>query len=132
MTIVRATVSVENMEGFDASLREVMLAVDANLSEVATLVETSAQTTAAFIDRTGNLRKSIAKQKSKFSDGGYIVKASGGNKKKGFHAHLVEFGHNQVPPGNLPGGRVPPHPFLRPALEEGYRHAITLFRSGNK
>lgn len=130
MGIVKANVSIRNMDGFDAQLAEVIEAIDANLSEVATVVETSAKTTSAFIDRTGNLRDSIAKKKSKFPDGGYIVKASGGNRKKGYHAHLVEFGHIQIPPGTI--GRVPAHPFMRPALEFGIRHAIVLFRSAIK
>jgi len=129
MSLSRVNVSLVNMEGFDAQLAEVMKAVDANLDEVAGVVETSAKTTTAFIDRTGNLRKSIKKLKSKFIDGGYIVKASGQNRDKGYHAHLVEFGHNQIPPGNLPGGRVAARPFLRPAVEVGYRHAISIFRS---
>ena len=128
MGIVKCNVSLQNMDGFDAQIVEVIEAIDANLNIVADVVEQNAKTTSAFIDKTGNLRDSIQKKKSKFPDGGHIVKASGGNKKKGYHAHLVEFGHIQIPPGKLEGGRVPAHPFLRPALEDGIRLAVALFR----
>lgn len=126
--MIKAKVSVENMDGFDHQLEEVIKAIDGNLNAVATLVEQDAKTTSAFIDRTGNLRDSIKKRKSKFEDGGYIVVASGRGKDKGYHASLVEFGHVLIAWGEPTGKRVAPRPFLRPALEVGIRKAMELFK----
>ena len=126
--MIKGRVSLKNIEGFDGQLAEIIRAVDANLNEVADIVHREAKASAGFADKTGNLRASIRKRKSKFENGGYIVQASGKGKDKGYHAHLVEFGHVQIPPGNLPGRRVPAHPFMRPALEVGLSKALTLFR----
>jgi len=127
--------SVNDLEaGLMAQLSEVMDAIDINLSEVASVVFEDAKQTAAFIDKTGNLRASIAKRKSKFINGGYIIKASGrgkgskGEAGKGFHAHLIEFGHVKVLWGKRTGERVAPRPFMRPALTKGWTHALQLFR----
>jgi len=109
--------------------------IDSLLKEVAQVVRDDAKQTAAFIDKTGNLRKSIGMRRSKFIDGGYIVKASGRNRDtdseggKGFHAWLVEFGHVKVLWGRRTGGRVAPRPFMRPALEKGISHAATKISS---
>ena len=129
--MIQAHISIDNLdEGFQTSMNEVLDAIDGNGKEIAEFVTAEAQHTSAFIDRTGNLRKSIRMRKSKFENGGYIVMASGGiGRGKGYHAHLVEFGHNQVPPGNLKGGRVAARPFMRPALDKGIRVAVELFRS---
>lgn len=132
---ITSKVSISDLDaGLDAQLAEVMDAVDANLEEVAKVVRDDAKHTAGFIDKTGNLRKSIGMRKSKFPEGGYIVKASGRNRDtdsegaKGFHAHLVEFGHVMVAWGKRTGKRVPAHPFMRPALMKGWAHALKLFR----
>jgi len=118
--MLQAKVDIRNLqEGFDAQLLEVIQAVDANLEETADLVYSEAKSSSAFSDKTGNLRKSLKKKKSKFKDGGYIVFS------KAPHAHLVEYGHAVAGTGK----RVPPHPFLRPALEKGIRMAISLFRN---
>jgi len=135
--MIKAEISLTNMDGFDAQLAEVVVAVEANLKEVASLVYSEAKGTAAFADKTGNLRKSIRLQKSKYIDGGYIVRASGrnlggGDGDKGYHAHLIEFGHSMWAWGNRTGKRVDAHPFMRPAKEKGIRKAIDLFRSGKK
>ena len=122
MVIGVGTVTVENLDsGLFEQLKQNKEALDGFLSEVATHVRDDAKNTAAFIDRTGNLRKSIRKKKSKFIDGGYIVSATGRNRTgdKGYHAHLVEFGHVKVLWGRRTKGRVPPHPFIRPALDKG-------------
>ena len=128
--MLKAEVVLNDIEGlFDAKFIEVVEAVNANLKETAELVCNEAKSTAGFIDRTGNLRKSIKLRKSKFEDGGYIVIATGKNKEKGYHAHLVEYGHVQISPsGKQIGKRVPPHPFMRPALEKGIVKAVALFR----
>ena len=126
--MIKAGIELRDIEGFDAQFEEVYDAVNANLEQVADFVLAEAQRSTEFIDRSGSLRKSIKKRPSKYKDGGFIVFAKGGNKKKGYHAHLVEFGHVQIPPGDLPGKRVPPHPFLRPALAKSIGLALTLFR----
>lgn len=115
MVVGVGSVTVESLEvGFDRQLVENEKVIDAFLSEVASFIYDDAKKTAEFIDRTENLRKSIGKRKSKFIRGGYIVKATGKNKGKGYHAHLVEFGH--VKPN---GGRVAACPFMRNALDRG-------------
>ena len=123
MTVAKAYVSISEIDGIDAAVNEIVQALDGQLEDVAGLVEQEAQGTAAFVDKTGKLRKTIKKLKSKFDKGGWIVKASGP------HAHLVEYGHFAIPPGKLEGGRVPPHPFLRPALEKGIAFAVAKFRN---
>ena len=131
--MIKARVSLEDMEGFDAQYDEVVDAITANLSEVADVVLAAAKTSTAFRDKTGNLRMSIRKRKSRFENGGFIIMARGSNKTgdKGYHAHLVEFGHVMIDhKGRVTKlGRVPAHPFMRPAKEQGIRKAIELFRS---
>lgn len=122
MAMMSASVSVKNIEGLDLQFADVMKAIDQNLEETADIVEREAQTTAAFQDKAGKLRKAIKKKKSKFADGGYIVQA------RAPHAHLVEFGHVKFLWGRPTGERVPPHPYLRPALEKGIRFAVAKFR----
>lgn len=120
--MIKVDVHVENIEGFDVQFREVIDAVNANLEQVAEYVFNDAKNTSEFIDRTKKLRKSIKLRKSKYQDGGWIIVA----KNPGW---LVEYGHIQIPPGDLPGRRVPPHPFMRPAKEKGIRYAVALLRS---
>jgi hypothetical protein len=126
MPMMSAHVRVTDLDGLDASLSEIMDAVDQNLEETARFVEQEARVSAAFQDKTGKLRKSIKLKKSKFEDGGWIVQA------RAPHAHLVEFGHVKWLWGRPTGDRVPPHPFLRPALEKGIRHAVAKFKGGVK
>ena len=123
MVVAVGKVSVEMAEqDFISQLQGNQEAVDAFLKSVATEVRDNAKATADFIDRTGNLRRSIGMRKSKYVNGGYIVKASGRNRMegaegaKGFHAWLVEFGHIKVLWGKRTGGRVGPRPFMRNAL----------------
>ena len=70
-----------------------------------------------FKDLSGRLRKSIKRKKSKFDDGGYIVKAGGPG---AMQAWLIEHGH---------GGPRPaaPHPFLKPALDKNINFAREKF-----
>jgi len=126
MGMLSAQVSVREIAGLDAAISEVMDAMDANLKDVAEYVEREAQTTLAYKNKTGDLRKKTKLKVSKFEDGGYIVVA------RQPHAHLVEYGHVAIPPGKLPGGRVPPHPFMRPALEKGIAYAVAKFRQQQK
>ena len=123
MAMMSASVSVKNIEGLDLQFADVMKAIDQNLEETADIVEREAQTTAAFQDKTGKLRKAIKKKKSKFADGGWIVVA------RAPHAHLVEYGHVKILWGRPTAERVPPHPFLRPALEKGVRFAAAKFKA---
>jgi len=112
-----ASVALSDIDsGFADQLKGNKDAIDNTLNKTASFVAQHAKSTSAFIDKTGNLRKSIKKKKSKYPDGGYIVSATGksGDGQKGYHAHLVEYGHVA-----RDGGRVPPHAFMRPALEVG-------------
>ena len=121
--MISANVSLKNMDGFDAQLGEVMAAVDANLEQVAGIVLAAAKSSSAFRDKTGTLRGRISKKKSKFENGGYVVEA------RAPHAHLIEYGHVMIAWGHVTHKRVPAHPFMRPAKEQGLRRAIELFRS---
>ena len=86
-------------------IREIMGEADKDLAEVAAAVERDARASTAFKDKTGMLRKNIRRKKSKYKDGGWIVKANAP------HAHLIEFGHGGINP-------APAHPFLRPARDK--------------
>lgn len=89
-------------------LKRISEEMDKDASAIADEVHKNAKSTTAFKDKTGNLRGSIRKLKSKFKNGGYIVIADGSDENRGYHAHLVEFGHGGKHP-------APAHPFLRPA-----------------
>ena len=71
-----------------------------------------------FKDITGRLRRSIKTRKSKFMDGGYMVRAGG---KGAMQAWLVEHGHGGPAP-------APPHPYLRPALDRNIAFARMKLR----
>ena len=136
--MIRANAKID-ANVFDAVFSAIAADVDAGLSEVASVVLDEAKASSDFIDRTGNLRKSIRKRKSRFENGGYIVFARGANNKdsesessKGYHAHLVEFGHVLVAWGRVTGKRVLPHPFLRNARTKGFQRAMEIFRSGKR
>lgn len=122
--MIKASVELEDIDGLlDVQLAEVVAAIEYNLKEIAEDIRDNAKATSDFVDKTGCLRKSIKMKKSKFEDGGFIVYS------KTPHTHLIEYGHVALPPGDLPGHRVPPHPFLRNSRDKGIRKAIELFRS---
>lgn len=50
--------------------------------------------------------------------GGVLVMLVGPQYPAGAHAHLVEYGHAAVLWGEKTSGRVPPKPFMRPAITE--------------
>ena len=120
--MIQGRVSRVALADLDAALDEILAAVDADLSGIADYVEAEAKTTARFADKTGNLRKTIKKRKSKFPEGGYIVVATAP------HAHLVEFGHAMWVKGVYVKDHVKPRRFLRQAKEKGWREAIRRFR----
>ena len=122
--MIQGRVSRVALADLDAALDEILVAVDADLSGIADYVEAEAKTTARFADKTGNLRKTIKKRKSKFPEGGYIVVATAP------HAHLVEFGHAMWVDGVYVKDHVKPRRFLRQAKEKGWREAIRRFRGG--
>ncbi len=132
---MRMSASV-HIDGFDTALANVVddavKVIDKHLSDTADFVKNDAKATSVFADKSGNLRKSIKKRKSKFVNGGYIVVASGRNTKgeKGNHAHLIEYGHVKVLWGKETGERVPPYPFMRPAAEKG--NAFLAAKIGSK
>jgi len=128
-----ATVTVGDLdEAMREAIAQVKGGVDNLLSETATFIRDDAQRTSDFIDRSGNLRKSIRKRKSKFIDGGYIVSASGRNRsdEKGFHAWLVEFGHVKVLLGRRTSDRVKARPFMRKAKAKGLAHIMSKVVNG--
>ena len=119
MNITAKITTSQMYEGLEEQLLQRMELIDDALSDAADIVHREAKTTSAFQDKTGNLRKSIKKRKSKFEDGGYIVYTARGTKGSGNHAHLIEFGHVMVAWGKRTGKRVAPRPVFRPALEKG-------------
>ena len=106
-----------NTKDFDQKLAEYL---DENSEQIAKNIAQEAKATTAFIDRTGELRKSIKVKKSKFEDGGYIVRAGG---RKAKQAWLIE--HGRSPGDNYPG--APAKPFLKPALDNNINEAKRLF-----
>lgn len=92
--------------------------VTENLESLAGEIEDEARATHFPTSKTGALKKSISTQKSRYENGGYIVKATAP------HAHLVEFGHLLVLPGGIVAGHVPAHPFLHNARNRVLRRAI--------
>ena len=120
--MIQGRVSRVALADINAALDEILAAVDADLSGIADYVEAEAKTTARFVDRSGNLRKTIKKRKSKVPEGGYIVVATAP------HAHLVEFGHAMWVKGVYVKDHVKPRRFLRQAKEKGWREAIRRFR----
>jgi len=119
--MIKANVRID-WSGMDDQLDAVKDAIAQNLDIVADLVQSEAKTSSAFADKTGMLRRTIRKKKSKFEDGGYIVES------RAPHAHLVEYGHVKIAWGRVTGERVPAHPFMRTAKEQGVRKAIELFK----
>ena len=128
--MIKVGVRVDNIAGFDAQFAEVVAAIETRVKAVAEDIRDNAKNTAAFHDKTGNLRRSIRMRKKRNQDGVYQVLASGSNRDdaKGYHAALVEFGHVMIAWGHPTGKRVAAKPFMRPAIEEGYKKAVQLFR----
>ena len=101
--------------------------INENAEEIANQVESRAKSSAAFSDKTGNLRSAISARKSRYEDGGWIVGAWAP------HAWLVEFGHDLIDwRTGKKIGEVPAHPFLRPALDAEISWAMTKFKVGVK
>ena len=93
---------------------ELLIGLSTELKEeaeerLAEIAYQSAKATSAFVDRTGKLRRSIKKRKSKV-DKGWLVMATAP------HSHLIELGHDIVKKGKRVG-IVEARPFLRPAIE---------------
>ena len=71
-----------------------------------------------FIDDTGALRSTIRAVKSKYDEGGWLVKAGG---SKAPHAHLVEWGYQR---GSVKMGAKG---YLKKAKERAIPEAVMLF-----
>lgn len=115
--------------------------VDKHCMDLAAKVAARAKASSAFQDYKGTpreskyskanyskaekskLRKSIRVKKSKFTDGGAIVYSGAP------HAWLVEFGHTLVIDGKVVG-KVPAHPYLRPAVDQVMAEAVAIVSSG--
>jgi len=126
---INATATVD-LSGFDDALDQIRKVIDENCEAVAYIVFNEAKTTAAFIDRSGTLRRSIKMYKSSEAlGGGYIIEARG---KKGdgswYQAASIEYGHVKMLWGHPTGERVSARPFMRPAAEKGIRRAVEVFR----
>jgi hypothetical protein len=112
---VRVDFNTSNIRTFKERLSDY---IDDKCSQIAGKIAVDARKTSAFIDRTGGLRKSIRKRKSRFPDGGYIAKAGGPG---AMQAWLIEHG----------GGRLKrPRPYLRPAFNKAMTTALRDFTSG--
>lgn len=129
-----ASVHIKDLEqGFQDQLEGILLTTDKYLSKIADFVRDEAKRSSDFADKTGNLRRSIRKRKSKYEHGGFIVSASGRNTTEdgtgnGYHAHLVEYGHEVHSHGKPTGKRAAPHPFLRNAADKAETYASSLTR----
>ena len=75
-----------------------------------------------FKDLSARLRKSIKIKKSKYDDGGYIVKAGG---RGAMQAWLIEHGHGGPRP-------APPYPYLGPALRRNIKFAEGVLKEKMK
>jgi len=118
-----------DLSGFDETFDVIRKVINNNCEEVATLVLNEAKTTAAFIDRSGTLRRSIKMYKASAASGVYIIEARG---KKGdgswYQAASIEYGHTKILWGHPTGERVSARPFMRPAAEKGIRRAVEIFK----
>jgi len=103
---------------FNLELEEFL---DENAKDICIQIKKDAKASVAFKDKSGRLRKSIKVKKSTFEGGGYITKAGGPGSMQ---AWLVEHGHG---PGGWYEGTVPPHPYLRPALDKNVAYAKQKF-----
>jgi hypothetical protein len=81
--------------------------VDAVADEMVREARTQAGT--AFTSRSGGLKRSIKKKKSRFDPDTKIVQASAP------HAHLIEHGHDIVTHGGVVIGHTAAHPFMATA-----------------
>lgn len=112
---------------FRVRLEQIENGLDGVLQETAALVTAEAKRTVQV--RKGTLQRSIKFKASKFTDGGYIVIATGKNRGGGGnHAHLIEYGHVKVLWGRRTGERVQPFPFMRPAAEKGTAFLMTRLK----
>ena len=118
--MLKADVRVEIPDNIN--IAEIENWVDENCEIIAHEVAADAENSAAFADQSGMLRDSIRASKSKFKDGGWIVLSDAP------HAHLIELGHVKVLWGRRTNEKVPPHPFLRPALDRAVARAVALFQ----
>ena len=137
-SLVRAEARVELPANFDVPGLNAF--VEMNLLRLAGEIMMEARASSAFSDETGRLRKSIKVQKVRLDgEDAVTVRATSP------HAHLIEFGHNQVTRGKMyskrgktpvrgPGeivGVVPAKPFLRPALLKVMAKYMAGFRAGS-
>ena len=129
--MIKMKVDLREFIGFEDQLEEAMAANKPKLREIAKVIEARAEAILKPRRVTGNLENSVRVRVSKFEDGGYLVIASGGGSFEGYHSWLVEYGHVKMLWGKVTGERVGPAPYMRPAVEEGFNHAVGLFRGAN-
>ena len=117
MSIQDVTVDID-VGGIIAEVKE---AVRPGLRAVADEVAARARSTAAFVDKTGELRKSI-RVEDPGQDAPFLLVRAGeytyDSKHYSPHAHLIEFGHAKVTPGGRVLGFTPARPFMAPAVSE--------------
>ena len=105
--------------------------LDEKCKEIAIQIKKDAKTgtylsARKFKDLSTRLRKSIKIKKSKYDDGGYIVKAGG---RGAMQAWLIEHGHAGVTPAHK---RIPPYPYLGPALRRNIKFAEGVLKEKMK
>ena len=89
------------------------------LQEAAEPILAEAQQTTAFIDRTGDLRKSLRISKVVKKRAGYrVIKVYCARTGGDYEANLVEFGHS--------GKYATAHPFMAPAYERHESEAMQI------
>jgi len=101
--------------------------LDEKCKEIADKIKVDAKTgtylsAKKFKDLSGRLRKSIKVKKSKYDDGGYIVKAGG---RGAMQAWLIEHGHGGPRP-------APAFPYLGPALRRNIKFAEMVLKEKMK
>jgi len=122
------------VEGFDELSRAfVRLGEEAipHVSDAAThgadTILAKARASAAFIDRSGDLRKSLKRNKpNKKNAYKYKIFAKVWFGKGGMHGVPVELGHKLVFMGNPTDKEVKERPFLRPAADESKDEVVDL------
>lgn len=99
---------------FDSTDVEAMIAdyINENSEIIAKQIAKDAKANIHNVDHV--LIKGVKATKSKFEDGGWIVKSTKP------HSYIVEYGHGGPKP-------APPHPFLRKALDSNIEAARAQF-----
>lgn len=108
----------EILDHLEMMVSDVKSVTDKALTAGAKPILNEAKRTTAFIDRSGDLRKSLKVGKVKTDKKGRKYILIGSFKRDGFKARMVEFGTSTADA----------HPFLAPAFENRYTEAYKNMR----